>query len=110
MGYNKVKEILNDFSRGIINISEGTIDNIYEEFFNKSDGTINNIIINLCNGKYEHTDETTTKENGKEVYYRGYANNSNVLYKYHHHKGDTPIKEDGILTNYFGAIYRFFVK
>ena len=25
-------------------------------------------------------------ENGKDTYYRGYANEENVLYKYHHHK------------------------
>ena len=102
--YSKVKEILYDLSYGIINISEGTIDNIYEEFSNKSDDTINNITNNILNGKYQHTDETTTKENGKDTYYRGYANNENVLYKYHNCKGDIPIKEDDILTNFYGTI------
>lgn len=104
LGYSKVKEILYDFSGGMIDISEGTIDNIYEEFSNKSLDTINNITTNLLNGKYQHTDETTTKENGKDSYYRGYANKMNVLYKYHHHKGDTPIEEDNILTNFQGTI------
>ncbi len=104
LGYSKVKEILYDFSNGIIDISEGTVDNIYEEFSNKSLDTINNITTNLLNEKYQHTDEITTKENGKDSYYRGYANKANVLYKYHHHKGDTPIEEDKILTNYHGTI------
>ena len=104
LGYHKVKEILHDFSNGIIDISEGTIDNIYDEFSDKADSTINNITNNILNGKYQHTDETTTSENGKETYYRGYANSLNVLYKYHHHKGDTPIEEDNILTRYFGTI------
>lgn len=104
LSYNKVKEILYDFSKGVINISEGTIDNIYEEFANKSIDTINNITTNLLNGTYQHTDETTTKENGKDSYYRGYANEKNVLYKYHHHKGDSPIKGDNILPNFFGTI------
>ncbi len=104
LGYSKVKEILYDFSDGIIEISEGTIDNIYEDFSNKSLNTINNITTNLLNGKYQHTDETTTKENGKDSYYRGYANENNALYKYHHHKGDTPIEEDNILTNFHGTI------
>lgn len=104
LGYNKVKEILYDFSNGIINISEGTIDNIYDEFWIKSEETINNITNNILNGKYQHTDETTTTENGRETYYRGYANSLNVLYKYHHHKGDTPIEEDDILTRYYGTI------
>ena len=34
----------------------------------------------------------------------GYANLQNVLYKYHTHKGDAPIKDDGILTNFFGTL------
>lgn len=104
LGYKKVQEILNDFSNGIINISEGTIDNIYEEFDSKTVDTINNITTNLLNGKYQHTDETTTSENGKDTYYRGYANPYNVLYKYHHNKGDVPIKQDGILTRFYGTI------
>lgn len=104
LSYNKVKELLYDFSNGIIDISEGTIDNIYDEFSEKSDNTINNITNNILNGKYQHTDETTTSENGKETYYRGYANSNNVLYKYHYHKGDTPIKDDNILTRYLGTI------
>ena len=102
--YKKIKELLNDLTNGIINISEGTIDNIYEEFSNKVDDTLNNITNNLLNGTYQHTDETTTKENGKDTYYRGYANTQNVLYKYHHKKGDEPIKEDGIINNYYGTI------
>lgn len=104
LGYSKVKEIIYDFSNGIINISEGTIDNIYEEFSNNSDETISNITNNLLNGKYQHTDETTTKENGKDSYYRGYSNNTNILYKYHHHKGDAPIEDDNILTRFYGTI------
>ncbi len=104
LGYSKINEILSDFSNGIINISQGTIDNIYEEFADKSEETINNIATNLLNGKYQHTDEVTTKQNGKDTYYRGYANPYNVLYKYHAHKGDSPIEEDDILTNFFGII------
>ena len=104
LGFNKTKELLYDFSNGIINISEGTIDNIYDEFSEKNEGTINNITNNILNAKYHHTDETTTSENGKETYYRGYANPENVLYKYHHRKGDVPINEDNILTRYFGTI------
>ena len=102
--YNKIVELISDLTDNVINLSQGTVDNIYTEFSNKLDDTVNNITTNLMNGTYQHTDETTTKENGKEVYYRGYANAENVLYKYHHHKGDVPIEEDGILTSFFGTI------
>lgn len=104
LGYRKIKEMLYDFSNGIINLSEGTINNVYREFSKKSDGSIQNIIKNLINGKYQHTDETVTKENGKASYYRGYANKENVLYKYHHHRGDKPINDDGIINNFYGTI------
>ena len=104
LGFRKTKELFYDLSNGIINISEGTIDNIYDEFAAKSESTINNITNNILNSKYDHTDETTTSENGKETYYRGYANPNNVLYKYHSHKGDAPIKDDNILTKYLGTI------
>lgn len=104
LGYSKIKGFLYDLTNGMIDISEGSIDNIYEEFSKKTEPTINNITTNLLNGKFQHTDETTTKENGRDTYYRGYGNPTNVLYKYHHHKGDEPIKEDGILTSFFGTV------
>ena len=102
--YNKIKELLFDLTNGIIDISEGTIDNIYEEFSNKTEETLTNITNNILNGSYQHTDETVTKLNGQDTYYRGYANKENVLYKHHLNKGDRPIEEDGILTNYYGTI------
>lgn len=104
LAYNKIKELICDLTSGLLDISEGTIDNIYEEFSDKTLGTLNNIITNIKNGTYQHTDETTTKENGKDTYYRAYANPYNVIYKYHHHKGDVPITEDNILVNYYGTV------
>ena len=104
LSYNKIQENLNDLTNGIVNLSQGTIDNIYKSFSSKTTETLNNITNNILNGKYTHTDETVTSENGKESYYRGYGNENNVLYKYHHKKGDKPIKEDNILTNYYGTI------
>lgn len=102
--YNKITEVISNFTSCLVNLSEGTVDNIYEEFSNKSEDTILNITNNLLNSTYQHTDETVTSENGKDTYYRGYANKENVLYKYHHKKGDKPIEEDGILKKYFGTL------
>lgn len=102
--YNKITEIISNFTDELVNLSEGTIDNIYEDFSNKSEDTILNITNNLINSTYQHTDETVTSENGKVTYYRGYANKENVLYKYHHKKGDKSIEEDGILKDYFGTL------
>ena len=102
--YNKIKELISDLTNEVIQLSDGTIDNIYNEFSLKSEDTIANITNNILNGSYQHTDETVTTENGKDTYYRGYGNKENVLYKYHEHKGDKPIEEDGILTRFFGIL------
>ena len=102
--YNKITELISDLTNNVVSLSEGTIDNIYEEFSNKTEETLLNITNNLLNGTYQHTDETVTKENGKDSYYRGYANKENVIYKYHNKKGDKPIEEDGILPRFLGTL------
>ena len=104
LAYNKIKELICDLTSGTLDLSEGTINNIYQEFSDKTLPTLNNIITNIKNGTYQHTDETNTKENGKDTYYRGYANSYNVIYKYHHSKGDVPIIDDNILPDYYGTI------
>ena len=104
LSYIKIQDILSDLTNNIVNLSQGTIDNIYKDFSFKTTETLNNIMVNILNGKYTHTDETVTSENGRESYYRGYGNKNNVLYKYHHKKGDAPIREDNILNKYYGTI------
>lgn len=102
--YNKVSECISNLTDNIVKMSEGTIDNIYEEFSNKTTNTLENIKNNLLNGSYQHTDETVTRESGKDKYYRGYANIENVLFKYHSQKGDKPIIEDNILPLFLGIL------
>lgn len=104
MPYAKICEFISDITNGLITLSEGTISNFYEEFSNKAKPTVNNIVENIKNGSYTHTDETCTSQNGKETYFRGYANKFNVIYFYHHKKGDAPILQDNIITNYYGTI------
>lgn len=104
LAYNKIKELICDLTSGILDISEGTVNNIYEEFSDKTLGTLNNITSNLKNGTFQHTDEITTKENGKSAYYRAYANPYNVRYFYHLNKGDGPIIKDGIIIDFHGTI------
>ena len=77
---------------------ETEIVNLIHRLSPKTTEILNNITTNLLNEKYTHTDETVTGEKEKESYYWGYGNKYNVLYKYHHKKGDEPIKEDNILN------------
>ena len=104
LSYQNITDFFSTFTNGFINLSQGTIDNTYTELSDKAEATLNNIVTDLINAPYLHTDETTTNANGKETYYRGYANPKSVLYKFHDCKGDKPIIEDNILNNYFGTI------
>ena len=53
------------------------------------------------NGKVMHTDETTSKFDGSNMYFRNYSNEENIIYKTNKNKGHKPIIEDNILTNYY---------
>lgn len=102
--YNRVTDLISIFSNGIINLSEGTIQNFYNEFSKKSTQSLENIENNVLNEANMCTDETSSKCDKKSVYFRGYGNDLNVLYKAHLHKGHVPIKEDNILPRYHGCI------
>lgn len=102
--YNRITDLISIFSNGIINLSEGTIQNFYNEFSRKSIQSLENIENNVLNEANMHTDETSSKCDKTSVYFRGYSNGLNVLYKAHLHKGHMPIKEDNILPRYHGCI------
>lgn len=102
--YNRITDLISIFSNGIINLSEGTIQNFYSEFSKKSAPSLENIENNVLNKSRLNTDETSSKCNKKNVYFRGYGNSLNILYKAHSHKGHAPIKEDNILPRYQGCI------
>lgn len=101
ISYNRIVSFISALSNNKINLSEGSVKNFYQEFYNKSKKTTKNIENNVLNENVMHTDETTTKMNGKLCYVRGYSNKKNVLYKAHKSKGNKPIEEDNI---YLGCI------
>ena len=98
LSYERLTDFLSTISNGVLKISQGTINNFYKEFSIKSKRTIQNITDNLMNGKVMYTDETTSKFDGSNMYFRNYSNEENVIYKAHKNKGHNPIIEDNILT------------
>lgn len=101
---NRVSDLLSVLTDNAITLSEGTVVNIYKEFSNKAKPSLVNIENNVLNAKIMNTDETTSKQNGKQVYFRTYGNSKNTLYKAHGNKGHAPIKKDNILPEYVGVI------
>lgn len=97
-------DFFNAITDGFLTISKGTLMNFKEEFSLKSQPSLQNIVKHLKNKTRIWTDETNSKKNGKKIYARNYSNKESVIYKMNEHKGHTPIKEDGILTDYIGGI------
>ena len=102
--YHRVTNLISILSNNLINISEGTIDNFYKEFSEKTQLTLKKLENNILNGKFMNTDDTTSKYNKKNIYFKTYSNPQNVLYKMHTNKGHVPLKKDNILPKYIGCI------
>lgn len=103
ISYDRLSDFFSVITNGIIKISKGTLVNILCEFSNKSNQTLKNLE-ELLNSKYNYTDETGTKFNGKNMYVRNYSNENTVVYKAHKNKGHKPIIEDNILPRFCGGI------
>lgn len=104
ISYDRLSDFFNVITDGVIQISKGNLVNILYEFSNKSNPTLKVLEEDILNSKYNHTDETVTKFNGKNMYVRNYSNENTVIYKVHKNKGHKPIKEDNILTRFCGGI------
>lgn len=104
ISYDRLSDFFNVITDGALNISNGTLVNFVKEFSDKSEKTLENLELNLLNQSTIYTDETGTKFNKRNIFVRNYSNSDTVLYKAHLHKGHNPIKEDGILTNFYGGI------
>lgn len=104
IAYDRLSDFFNVITKGLLNISNGTLVNFNKEFSKKSEKTLSNIIKNLLNSKDLNTDETSIKYNNKLMYVRNYSTENTVLYKAHSRKGHKPIIEDNILPLFYGGI------
>lgn len=102
--YKRTTELISVLSNDIVNISQGTINNFYKDFSISSKPSLHNIENATLNSDKMHVDDTTCKYCKKNIYFKGYGNQLNVLYKVHLHKGHKSILEDNILPRYTGCI------
>ncbi|MGN1357821.1 MAG: transposase [Bacilli bacterium] len=104
VAYDRLSAFVSVITKGIINISNGTLVNFNKEFSQKCKRTLNNITNNILNAKDLNTDETSIKYNNELMYVRNYSIDNTVLYKAHLKKGHKPIIEDNILPKFCGGI------
>lgn len=98
---DRLSDLFNVLSKGVIDISNGTLVNFLKEFSLKSKRTLDNLENDLLNKTLMHTDETT---NDNKWYIRNYSNGETVVYMPHEKKGHKQIEEHNILTRYTGGI------
>lgn len=98
---DRLSDLFNVLSKGVIDISNGTLVNFLNEFSLKSKRTLDNLENDLLNKALVHTDETTSDN---KWYIRNYSNSETVIYKPHKNKGHKQIEEHDILTRYTGGI------
>lgn len=98
---DRLSDLFKVLSKGVIDISNGTLVNFLKEFSLKSKPTLDNLENDLLNKALMNTDETT---NDNKWYIRNYSNSETVIYKPHKNKGHKQIEEHDILTKYTGGI------
>ena len=101
---NRVVELINEMSTNVINISEGSIYNWLSEFDRKVAPVINNIKAKVLNSPVMNVDETGSRCEEKNMFFRNYSNDKYVLYTLNPTKGKKAIEEDGILPVYIGIL------
>lgn len=104
MPTDKIKDLLNTVSDGMINISEGSAYNFCREVAEKAEYSIEQLRQDLLNGDVLYTDATYTKENGKETYIRNASNSNTVVYSPQDSKTIEDIKETAVLNDFVGVV------
>lgn len=101
---NRVVELISEMSANVINISEGSIYNWLSEFDSKVIPVIENIKNKVLNASVMNVDETGTRCEKKNMFFRNYSNDKYVLYTLNPTKGKKAIEEDGVLPVYTGTL------
>ena len=101
---NRAAEFICEMSANLIQLSEGSIYNWLAEFDRKVKPVIENIKTKVLNSPVMGIDETGSRCEGKNMYFRNYSDKNNVLYTFNPTKGKTAIEEDGVLPVYIGTL------
>lgn len=101
---NRIVDMLSAWSDGALDMSDGTIYNILSEFNEKAKEHIETIKTKLLNNAVLHVDETGTRVNDTNMFFRNYSDERRVLYTVNQTKGKEAIKDDGLLNQYVGTL------
>ena len=101
---NRVVELIDELSGNVIKLSEGSVYNWIAEFDAKAVPAISDIKAKILNGPVMGVDETGSRCDKKNMFFRNYSNDEYVLYTLNPTKGKSAIEADGILPAYIGTL------
>lgn len=101
---NRIVNMIASMSNGAIELSEGTLYNFMAEFNAKAKMCIETIQTKLLNDAVMYVDETVTRVQARNMYFRNYSNDKHVIYTVNKTKGKKAIEDDGILSPFVGIL------
>ncbi|GHV24553.1 hypothetical protein FACS189465_1880 [Clostridia bacterium] len=101
---SRIRSLISEASKNVINLSDGTVYNFLSKFSNKSKKLIKDIENNLLNNEILQVDETGMRCESKNMCIRNYSNNESVLYTANSTKSKAAIIANNILPLYVGIV------
>lgn len=99
VSFNRTKGLINGFTSGYVNMSEGFMVKLQKQCFDNLTVFNNDLKLKLFNESIVHWDDTVIMIDGHKSCLRFYGNEKLALFTAHDTKGKVGIKEDDILSN-----------
>ena len=103
-------DIINELTKGVLNISTGTIVNVLYELKEKVSPFIDNVKNYLLRSEVNHKDETMLYCNGEPRWFHVFSNKEATYYYYHQSRGNKADIEKGILNIFTGTLVHDHMK
>ena len=101
---NRIVDMIASMSNGAFELSDGTVYNILDEFNAKSQNCVTTIKTKILNNVVMNVDETGSRINGSNMFFRNYSDALYVLYTANQTKGKKAIEDDGVLPQFAGIL------
>lgn len=101
---NRIVELIKELSANTIRLSEGSIYNWQSEFDRKVAPIIEEIKTKILNSPVMNVDETGTRCEEKNMFFRNYSDDKHVLYTLNPTRGKIAVEADGVLPIYIGTL------
>lgn len=104
LAFNKIADFVNNATRNTLCIATSSIVNFIKSLSNNSKEILEQIETGILNSSNLNTDNTTSRNSGKNMNVRNYSTKTLTLFKVTKGKAKKDIEETGILPKYTGDL------